>query len=83
MFYAYVLRSLKDTQLYIGHTQDLENRLREHNSGGVSSTRRRIPFVLLHSQAFQTRSGARWQERRWKTAWGHKQLEKFLSSMPV
>ena len=83
MFYTYVLQSLKDTRLYIGHTQDLEKRLQEHNSGKVSSTRRRTPFVLLYTKEFQTQNEARWQEHQWKTGWGHKQLEKLLNSVPT
>ncbi|MBI3307106.1 MAG: GIY-YIG nuclease family protein [Candidatus Omnitrophica bacterium] len=83
MFCTYVLRSKKDNKLYIGHTQDLEKRLEEHNAGLVQSTKSRIPFVLVHFEKFATRSEARWQERKWKTAWGHKQLAKFLSKQSV
>ena len=83
MFYAYVLRSQKDQRLYIGHTKDLQGRLNEHNAGTVRATARRTPFELVHSKPFQTRSEARWQERRWKTAWGHQQLAQLLHSVPV
>ena len=83
MFYAYVLRSQKDQKLYIGHTKDLQGRLHEHNAGTVRATAHRIPFKLVHSQSFQTRSEARWQERQWKTAWGHQQLAQSLNSVPV
>ncbi|MCX5716181.1 MAG: GIY-YIG nuclease family protein, partial [Candidatus Omnitrophica bacterium] len=39
----YVLRSKKDNKFYTGHTQDLDNRLLEHNEGKVKSTRHRKP----------------------------------------
>ena len=80
MFYAYVLMSRADGKLYIGHTEDLEHRLKQHNVGEVDSTRHRIPFDLVYSKEVATRSEARWQERKWKTAWGHKQLAELLSS---
>ena len=73
MFYAYVLISKQDGKFYIGHAEDLQERLRQHNAGKVESTRRRTPFTLAYAKPFQTRSEARWQERRWKTAWGHQQ----------
>ena len=83
MFYTYVLKSRADGKLYIGHTEDLDRRLKQHNAGEVSSTKHRMPFDLVHSKEVATRSEARWQERKWKTAWGHKQLEKLLDSVPV
>ena len=78
MFYVYVLKSERDGKLYIGHTANIEERLRQHNSGEALSTRHRNPFVLLHSASFGTRAEARWQERKWKTAWGHRQLAKLI-----
>ena len=80
MFYAYVLRSRIDGKLYIGHTEDLKHRLKQHNAGDVDSTRHRVPFDLVYSKEVATRSEARWQERKWKTAWGHKQLAELLGS---
>ncbi|MCE9549121.1 GIY-YIG nuclease family protein [Candidatus Nomurabacteria bacterium] len=47
MYYVYILKSLKDENLYIGRTKDFNRRFREHNSGKVSSTKSRRPFVLL------------------------------------
>ncbi len=46
MWYVYVLRSSKDHNLYIGSTNDVNRRLREHNSGKVVSTKYRMPFNL-------------------------------------
>jgi putative endonuclease len=78
MFYTYVLRSLKDGGFYIGHTENVENRLAQHNTGQVSSTKSRALFEAVHIKEFASRSEARWQEKKWKTAWGHKQLDKIL-----
>ncbi len=82
MFYAYALRSKKDKRLYIGHAADVTKRLEDHNSGRVRSTKHRAPFLLLYHKSFPTRSEARWQEREWKTAWGHKQLTELIDFIP-
>ena len=48
MYYVYVLKSLKDTKLYTGYTDNLERRLYEHNKGLVESTKNRRPLELLY-----------------------------------
>ncbi|MDP3791451.1 MAG: GIY-YIG nuclease family protein [Candidatus Omnitrophota bacterium] len=75
MYYVYVLKSEKDGKLYTGHTDNIERRLSEHNSGRVRSTAARKPFIVLHFETFPTKSEARWQERCLKTAWGKKKLK--------
>jgi predicted GIY-YIG superfamily endonuclease len=46
MWYVYILRSVKDKDLYVGSTNNIRRRLNEHNSGKVDSTKCRIPFSL-------------------------------------
>jgi len=62
MYVVYVLRSLKDKNLYIGQTSDLEKRIREHNEGKVVSTCFRRPFVLVGNKLFKSHREARWFE---------------------
>lgn len=47
MYWIYILKSLKDGNLYIGRTNNFERRFQEHNLGKVSSTKSRTPFILL------------------------------------
>ena len=47
MYYVYILKSLKDNNLYIGRTNNFLRRFKEHNSGKVPSTKSRKPFILL------------------------------------
>jgi putative endonuclease len=63
MYYVYVLKSLKDGNLYIGQTSDLNKRLRCHNSGRVKSTKRRAPFKLIYVDEFSTRGEAMKREK--------------------
>ena len=62
MYFVYLLKSLKDNKYYIGQTDDVEKRVKQHNSGLVKSTKSRRPFVLVGVQAYKSRNEARWLE---------------------
>ena len=62
MFYVYVLKSLRDSDLYVGSTNDLKQRVSEHNSGKVVATKPRIPFKLLYYEAYLAEGDARLRE---------------------
>jgi putative endonuclease len=62
MFYVYILQSLKDLGYYIGITDSLEKRLREHNNGKTKSTKSRIPFVIKYTELFKNKTEARKRE---------------------
>jgi len=66
MFFAYILKSTKDQRLYIGATRDLRKRLKEHNSGGVRSTKSRIPFKLVYYEAYAAEEDAWHREHNLK-----------------
>ncbi len=57
-FYAYALVSLKNNDIYIGSTEDLDNRIRLHNKGKIKSTKSNRPWKLLEYHKFNTRSEA-------------------------
>ena len=66
MNYTYVLKSKKDLQLYIGSTNDLRKRFRQHNNGEVFSTKSRRPFELVYYEAYKAESDARKREQSLK-----------------
>jgi predicted GIY-YIG superfamily endonuclease len=70
-FFAYMLQCA-DRSYYIGHTDDLENRLAEHQDGGKCAyTETRRPVQLCWSQEFATREealAAELQVKRWSRA---------------
>ena len=74
-FYVYVLRSLKDGDLYTGYTGDLKNRLREHQAGSVTSTKNRLPVELIYYEACRDQQDATHREKYLKTAWGKRYLK--------
>ncbi len=69
-YYTYILKSLKDERYYYGHTFDIENRLKTHNSKKVRSTKSRTPFILHYFEIFETKSEAYRQEVFFKSAKG-------------
>lgn len=66
MFYVYLVRSLKDNNLYTGYTNDLKRRLEEHNSGKNVSTKSRVPFELIYYEAYKSREDATHREKMLK-----------------
>jgi len=76
MWFVYVLRSLKDNELYIGSTNDIRRRLIEHNSARVDSTKGRIPFALEAYFAVKDKARAIELEQYFKTGSGKAMLQK-------
>lgn len=72
MFYIYVLKSKKDKSQYIGLSQDIEDRLKEHNAGRVKSTKSKKPWGLLYKEPCATRLDARKREKYLKSAAGRR-----------
>ena len=77
-YYVYVLKSLKDNFHYIGHTQNLKNRLKTHNYKKVRSTKGHIPFKIVYTETFSSRSNACKREMYFKHAEGNIWLRNFL-----
>ena len=73
-FYVYIVQSVKDGSLYIGHTQDLTTRLKQHNDQYRRTyTATRGPWKLLHYEEQQTRSRAVQRERFLKSYAGSRE----------
>lgn len=63
MFYVYILKCA-DTSLYVGSTNNLEKRLKEHNNAknGAHYTKIRRPVMLVYSEICETYAIARARE---------------------
>ncbi len=66
MFFMYILKSLKDGKLYIGSTNDIRRRFKEHNSGIVQSTKSRMPLKLVYFEGYTVEEEARHRESNLK-----------------
>ena len=80
MFYVYILKSGFDRKLYIGFTENLKRRIKEHKSGQVISTSKRLPVRLILYEAYLLESDARAREKFFKSTRGKIQLKKQLSN---
>jgi putative endonuclease len=58
MHKVYILKSLKNNRYYIGHTNNINNRLKRHNSGQVKSTKPYLPWKIIYTENYQTKSEA-------------------------
>ena len=63
MYYAYILQCADDT-LYVGCTNNLEKRLKQHNEDkcGAHYTKIRSPVMLKHAEEFDNIAEARARE---------------------
>lgn len=83
MYTVYVLKSLKDNNLYIGCTSDIGKRLANHNNGKVQSTKNRKPFGLIFKEIYTNKYEAFNKEKYYKTAKGKRELKKKMKSCGV
>ena len=56
MYYVYVLESLKDKSFYVGSTENIKQRLADHNSGKAKYSRSKRPYVLKWFCGFPNKS---------------------------
>lgn len=76
-FYVYLLRC-SDGSYYVGHTDDIDLRLAQHQTGALGGyTARRLPVVLLRCEMFPTRDEAFAAERRLK-GWSRAKKEAWV-----
>lgn len=78
MFTTYILKSLKNRKHYIGHTEDLKDRIRRHNNGLVKSTKSGRPWEILYTENFLTKSEAYRRELEIKNYKGGIKFKKLL-----
>ena len=78
MFWVYLLKC-SDQSYYTGHTDNLENRLAQHQHKLIPGcyTLTRLPVYLVFSQAFATREEALASERQIK-GWSRKKKEALI-----
>ncbi len=80
MFTIYALKSEKDGRIYVGFSQGIKRRIREHNIGKVFSTKGYKPWRLVYTEAVGTRFEARKREKYLKSGVGKEFLK---SNIPL
>lgn len=74
-FFAYVVSSTIKTYFYKGHCQNLDLRIKEHNSGMTQSLRPYLPVKLIYFEMLPTLKEAILREKYFKTAAGRRFLK--------
>lgn len=70
-YHVYMIKSLADSsQYYTGFTENLKQRLAEHNAGKCPHTRKFLPWTLVTATTFSDRTRALEFERYFKTGSG-------------
>ena len=76
MFYNYVLESEKNKNLYVGYSNNLRKRLKEHNQGLVFSTKSYRPWKLIYYEACLNKKDAERRDNYLKTSQGQRLLKR-------
>jgi putative endonuclease len=63
---VYIIHSQRLQRYAVGSTEIVEKRLQEHNAGKSTSRRAGLPWELIHTESFTTRSEAMLRERKIK-----------------
>jgi len=78
MYYVYILYSEIIDTYYVGSTGNLSDRLSRHNSGRSTYTRRGVPWKIVYTKEFETKSEAYRSEMYIKSQKSRKYIEGLL-----
>jgi putative endonuclease len=70
IYLFYILFSKSINKYYIGHTSNIEERIRKHNSNHKGFTGHKNDWTLVYSEEFETKTEAYARERQvknWKS----------------
>jgi len=70
MFFVYAIKSKIKNYIYVGMTQDLEERLKRHNSGRERTTKPYLLYDLIYTEEHDRRIEARRREKYFNSGVG-------------
>ena len=77
-YFVYILRSVKDGSFYIGYSQNIEDRLWEHNIGRTGYSSKRRPWELIYKEEYASSTEALKREKYLKSLKSKKYIEKLV-----
>ena len=77
-YYVYVLHNPLKNFIYIGYSEDLQQRFISHNKGENKSTKAYIPLELIHYEAYKNIADAKRRESYLKSNRGRTTLMTML-----
>jgi putative endonuclease len=77
-FSVYILQSKQSGRFYIGHTNNLSERIKRHNTGRTLANKSKGPHELVHVEYFPTRTQATTRERQIKSRKSRSYIERLI-----
>jgi len=74
-YFLYILFSESLNRYYIGHTSNINERIRKHNSNHKGFTGKTNDWILIYSESFETKEQAYARERQVKKWKNRKKIE--------
>ena len=79
MWHIYILYSAARDTYYVGYTgDDLQERLRKHNSHHKGFTGSAIDWKIMHTESYELKGEAQRRERQIKSWKSRKRIEKLI-----
>ena len=78
MYCVYILQSETNGRYYIGHTNNIERRLQQHNTGKVRATANMRPWQVVYTEPYDDGMLARKRERWLKAQKSRRLLEEVV-----
>ena len=78
-WFTYIIYSKTINKFYVGHTHNLDLRILRHNSGWGRFSKRGIPWELVYSEKFETKTEAMKRENEIKKKKSRKYIEWLIS----
>ena len=78
MYYVYIIKGQR--QYYVGSTQNIAKRLKEHKFGKTKSLRNKGPFKIVYLEKVASKTEAIKKERRIKSFKGGNAFKKLIDN---
>ena len=77
-YVVYIIQSESSGRYYVGCTSNLRQRLASHNTGMVTSTRKRGPWSIVYTEDFFSKERALLREKQIKSYKGGEAFKKLV-----
>jgi putative endonuclease len=83
MHFTYILKSFINHSYYVGSCKNIDERFNLHNAGKVKSTKRYIPWEIVHTEKYKSLSSARKRELQIKSWKSRIAIEKLIKDFNI
>ena len=79
-YHVYIIYSASLEQYYVGHSENLDDRLFRHNNSGSKATKKASDWKLVYTEIFATKSEAAKRELQIKRRKSRKYIESLVEA---